>query len=211
MSHRASVFAIVVVLGSMLACGSEPPPAPAAPPANAPGAATAEATVAPVAAVAPVETSTLAATPAIDLMACMSHMDPNVPEACKACAASSCVEPIKTVGAMCPGFSQCLCDGKPMAECGPKLAAPGCGPAGNAVGRCIRQSCAALCSSLGAPPSTAATAPAATSGDACADLTACCTQVPGGPPPSCVKLVATKNTQACGSLLTMFRNMNRCH
>jgi hypothetical protein len=208
MSDRATVFAIVVVVGSMLACGSDPPPAASAPPADITSAPTAQPTVA---AVAPVETSTPAAAPAIDLNACMSHMDPSVPEACKACAASSCADPIKTVGAMCPGFSQCLCDGKPMAECGPKLAAPGCGPAGNAVGRCVRQSCGALCSSLGGAPSTAATAPAATSGDACTDLTACCAQVPGGTPPSCAKLVATKNTQACGSLLTMFRNMNKCH
>jgi hypothetical protein len=222
MGNRVSVI-VVLVVGSILACGSDPAPAPAAPSANA-GASGAQGTIAPLGGTtqpAPLDGTTqpaplVAGTSKTDIVACLGHIDPKVTDACRSCVATSCREQIKTVGAACPDFSTCVCDGNPMTECGPKLLTAGCGQAGMAVGTCVHQSCAAQCPSPVATASTTAattpsTVPAATSGDSCADLTACCAQFPGGAPPSCAKLVVTKNTQACTSLLTVFRNMNKCH
>jgi len=222
MSQRASVIAIVVVVGSVIACGSDPAPAPASPSTNAAGAVGAQATTPAVAATAPTTAPAATQSPApaadpskTDIVACLGNLNTKATDACKSCMATSCIEPIKTLAAACPDFGKCICDGsKTMMDCAQSMMAPACMQPGMAVGACSRQSCAAQCPSHAATPATATApgaAPGATGGDACADLTACCAQVPGGAPPSCAKLVATKNAQACGSLLTAFKNMNKCH
>jgi hypothetical protein len=223
MSKRVSVIAVVVA--SVLACGSDPAPAPVSPPMTASGTVGAQGAVAPVATTPPTTppaaspSSTPATDPSkTDIVACLGNFNPKATDACKSCMATSCIEPIKTLAAACPDFTKCVCDGKAMTECAQSMTAPACMQPGMGVGMCGRQSCAAQCPSHASTAATATTqgaatgsAPAATSGDPCTDLTACCAQVPGGAPPSCAKLVASKNAQACTSLLTMFRNMNKCH
>ena len=223
MSKRVSVI-VVLVVGSVLACGSDPAPAPATPPANVSVAVTAQATTPAVGATAPTTapaatqfTAPAADTSNPDVVACLGHIDPKATDACKTCVATSCLPQIKTVGTTCPDFSKCVCDGtKAMTDCAPYLMTPACGQAGSAVGACARQSCAAQCpfhtTTTATTTATApTTAPGATSGDSCAALSACCAQVPGGAPPSCAQLVGTKNSQACTSLLTLFKNLNKCH
>jgi hypothetical protein len=227
MSKRLSVLAIVAV-GWVAACGSDPAPAPASPTGGASGSSGATGAQGPIAplggttAPAPLDGPTQPA-PLVpgqstsDIVACIGHIDPKVTDACKSCVASSCREQIKAVGTACPDFSKCVCDGSPMQECGPKLLTAGCGQSGMAVGQCVHQSCAAQCPMPTATASTATAAPtatapaAATSGDPCADLTACCGQQPGGAAAGCTKLAATKNAQACSTMLTAFRSMNKCH
>jgi hypothetical protein len=234
MNTRIASFALVT-LGLLVACGSSPPAAPPASPGapgtpgtpgtpGSPASDPATGATGDLSKPGPAASAAAAQATTQDLSTCMQNIDPTTTQDCIDCMTGSCSAQMKSAGAHCPAFSNCICNGGAMQSCAPMINDPVCKDAFTAVGTCKKQSCSSKCmsaSASGAPgggpvPVPGGGAPGgmqpATGGaDSCPSLKACCDQLPPQATKACSGAVAKNNANACAMTLQALKGAGMCH
>jgi hypothetical protein len=161
-----------------------------------------------------------------DLSTCMQNIDPNTTQDCIDCMTGACSAQMKSAGAHCPAFSNCICNGGAMQSCAPMINDPICKDAFTAVGTCSKQSCSAKCMHAtasgapgGSPPVATAVTPGGTApggmatggADSCSSLKTCCDQLPPQATKACAGAVAKNNAAACAATLQALKGAAMCH
>jgi len=128
---------------------------------------------------------------------------------------SSCSAQVHAITSACPELVKCVCSDRSIIDCAMTYNTPACTQAGQAIGACQHQSCAAQCTppkSAGGTTTAAPALPAAPPGeDSCAALTACCPRMPAAMQPSCTSMASMKNPAQCAQMLAAMRAGRVCN